>query len=443
MKQRGEQGVAMAVAFIVAILMGAAVLFVADTYRHISQNKVYLDGMYHAYRLAETGMTEAVGQLTINPDAYLDPAFNNTMAKPTEGRFDVQVFRRDWPNVENGYYIVTSATRTIHGRQFATRLHTYAQITNVGDYFVAVNDTLNIVGGRNMNPGKVYGKSLQFDTSAVLPTSISTAVYVDSCSPATHTWTPAFKSQYNIALTPDNVPFKLSQPLLFPQLLDSDIQRYASKAHLDKETFAPLGANAHKQCNFSGNIYPPGYVGNAPPNDSNLDHVYFCGGDMTIEGVIHGQIVFVSTGNIIISSSVVSSTDPNFPGQGSSSIHVGSSTAHQGVFITRQNIIIANTFLTTPTTVPPLVATQRIEGLFISPNGTIVTQLYTDPAHLMLALNFNGAMILGSNPPISSVFKNGGTTYSYMTTLQTNPPPDLPNLAGIDFTLEETFGEQR
>src|SRR5204863_108871 len=96
-------------------------------------------------------------------------------------------------------------------------------------------------------------------------------------------------------------PVALQYPPLFPQLLDADIQRYASKAHV----VAGNPAVGHNKCLFPDptaippedeypDIFPPGYVGAQDPLDkysrhtaTNSDHIYYCEGDIHLRGKVH------------------------------------------------------------------------------------------------------------------------------------------------------------
>ena len=70
----------------------------------------------------------------------------------------------------NGYYIVSSATQSVSGKKYACRLHTYAQISNVSDYFAAVNGPLMITHGVDAANGQVYGLSINFKTDGPIGT---------------------------------------------------------------------------------------------------------------------------------------------------------------------------------------------------------------------------------------------------------------------------------
>jgi hypothetical protein len=207
---------------------------------------------------------------------------------------------------------------------------------------------------------------------------------------------------------------------------------------------------------FSGDIYPPGFDGAdsfSSPTDKykvpltpghttlNAHHIYYYDGDMKIEGTVHGQVLFVATGNIYISSSLVVSTDlGDMPGAGFAS----SSTAHQAVLITRGNVYIQSNLQIPPTG----TITEYIQALILAPNGKFIPQNYTDLfSHPRLALDFEGALILSTmknspDPALTSVFQ-AGRTYRYMDSLRTNPPPYLPYVVDIYYSLEDSRGSDR
>jgi hypothetical protein len=457
-RNKKEQGFTIALAMIVAIVLGVLVLAMANTMQTNARQQVYFNSMNHTYRAAESGLNKTIGQLSVNPSIYLtDPQFSNLQKGP-EGEYQVSVDRRDLPNAKNIYYITTTATQEIGGKKYSAKLHSYVQISNVSDYFAAINGECIISHPTNIGQGKVYGLKLTFDydRNPATKTFVQRAEFVKSDDPVADPhlrpalpWDGTMRDDIQISDPADNLPVQLDYPLLFPQLLNSDILHYATVAHADMSD-QTVG---HQKCQFSGDIFPPGYWtadGAAMSGDlypkhtaSNGDHVYFCNGNITqLEGVVHGQVLFVAMGDIHITGNLQSaSLDDSvaLPGAGSASVNIGSSTAHQAVLMTcgeNKNIYIDPSFLASAPATPQ---TQIVQGLFMAPHGTITPQPYDPNWETKLNLAFTGSLILRSTPPFSNVFQ-GTRSYAYMTSLKTNPPPDLPALAEIYYSIEETIG---
>ena len=191
---------------------------------------------------------------------------------------------------------------------------------------------------------------------------------------------------------------------------------------------------------------PPGYKGSYGGcsdnydnrTELNQDHVYYTEGDLRIGGpgggtVIHGQIVFVAEGNIIITGDIRKSDNTRFPGEGDGEEFVSSSTAHQAILITRNDVIID----------PVAVADNNLvlEAMIIAPKGQLIPPRGLDLAvRQNLSLDFKGSLIissLNSTPRLPEVFIDR-RSYSYDVDLRDNPPPYLPAIAEIYYQLEQT-----
>lgn len=443
---------ALAVAFLV---IGLSKLMNFNTHQ-----TVYLDHMNSSYRLAETGMNAAVGRIVSSPRNYAD--LNGTTITTDDGTYNNVVTQTD-SIIPSGYYIVTSANFTAGGRSYASRLHTHLRVSNVADYFAAVSDEMVLSDGIDVSQGRVYAPKITFMTDQpALITKVKSVEYVTSCTPPVESWDAGLKAQLVVsepvleanAVSVDeltvqdtskaNLPAQLPSPIVFPQISPSDMSRYQTLA-------GPHTAES----NFSGDIFPPGYtdagggctklIGDTYANHTcdNTHHIYYSAGDINIgNAVIHGQIIFVSgTGNINITGSIVSAdVSADLPGTGAAS----SSTAHQAVLITRQDVIIKNTLDTSGNA----QLTENIQAMILAPHGQLKAEEYNPTTlHSRLSLNFKGALILGhlpSAPPgnLASVFKGtNGRVYGYMNTLKTNPPPYLPAIIDIYYSSEENTSQ--
>jgi hypothetical protein len=472
-----KSGFTLPLAMLVAVVIAILALSMANTVRNSSKGQVVFDGMTDAYRVAEATTVAVMGQLAVNGNAFNSPNQNfgpqTASVKDSNGRtvatnlVQGQVLRRDFDNLTGGYYIMTSVTHTVGSHKYSCRLHTYARVSNVGDYFAAINDKLEIASPPvDLTDAKIYGRYVTFNLGGTGATVLKSAEYRVSVTPAANDNSAYINGTPPIQIADNNHrPKQLTYDLLFPQLLDSDLQRYQKKAHMET-------SKRHNVCDFRNwvDIYPPGYNGtvdslhpdpyNLPPYlsvtpstttmghnsgiASNADHVFYCPaqwGDMYIgrlnSTTVHGQVLFVAENDIHITGNLVVqdlTTNPNGVVGTTSLSNPGASTAHQAILLTRGNVYIDNTMVTLP-------ATQRIQALIFTPQGTIAPATYaSDAIHNQLSLEFTGSMILASQPKFSEVFK-ASRVYRYMESLGTNPAVDLPALSQIYYSLEEVTGD--
>jgi hypothetical protein len=432
---RREHGFVLSIAVFLAALFALIVLQLVQHLRTTSQQAVYLGSISRAYQLAETGQAAAMGQLASSSDLS---SFTTSpvIAPDGSGEYQNTVMLKHVP-VDPIYYVVTSATHTVGGHSYSCRLHSYVRVSNTAEFFMATPDELTISQPIDVSTGRIYAGTITFITNGGTTgtTRVLRADYLSGCfqqTPPAARIPWAAPSDVIISQPPGGNPVQAAAPLLFPQLLDADLFHYQNLA----------GPHVTQQV-FSGDIYPPGYsdystnqTGDVYTGHTQLNsqHVYYSTGDMMIQGTVHGQVLFVAAGNIHITGNLLVATDTSwYPGQGMES----SSTAHQAVLMTRGNVIIDNTLPVNP----PAVTTLSIQAMIIAPYGTLVPTSYGDDMkHSALALDFLGSMIVGtprSTPSLPSIFRYS-RTYGYMTSLKTNPPPDLPSLAEIYCALEET-----
>ncbi len=441
LRGRNQKGFTLVFATFVMLALVVLIVCVGRTISSSAHKNVHTSAVASAKRLAETGVAKAVGRLTVDPTSYLSPTFQqDEYASPSE----VYSSRASTVTYTGtaGYYIVTSASRTVNGKLWTCQLHTYARISNVADYFAAINGPLTILAGANVT-GKVYAPQIIFEPVPVgMTTNVYSVEFTTSCSP-----NPIQASDRIVISTPaTGQPVQLAAGAVFPQVLDSDMTRYRFLAHVDD----PNPNKRHDECDFTRALYrdgfgvpqifPPGYTGGQALLDhyanhnvtDNDDHVYYCSGDLTLEGVVHGQVLFVATGDIHISSALVSAPVTSWlPGAGV----VSSSTAHQAILLTRGRVIVDKTF-TPEGTVPAAIKTERVQALVMAPNGQLLATPYsTAGIRDKLAIEFTGSMILDSSPDITNTFKT--RAYIYMNSLNTNPPPYLPALADIMYQFEK------
>ena len=433
-----------------------------------SRQVAYLEVMSDVYSLCETGLSSnAINSLITNPK-YCDPAtagspFEGSGLPPkphpvTGGEYAMTCAQRDIPvqtSTVTCYYITVIATRTVSGRSYSQRLHSYVEISNVSDYLLAVNTDLPVAPDAVAPLGKIYAKHLVFNPAPIPPRTVQfqRAEFFESLVPPLDSipsgCTPGvdctqWSSNEHITLSDPNnpsvtCPVKLPAPLRFPIITASDASTYTQLAgphtHISNfDTTDPALPGA--------DIYPPGYstpkptgpTGDSYAFHSTIDkqHVYYSPENIKI-GIpvgstvtIHGQIIFFTTNSIFINGNIVSAllTDP-LPGAGAPA---SSSTAHQAVLIAGpgQNIFFTASYCnpTLDSTLPlPTPQVLTVEAFLFATSGSLL------PAHPICvvgnqSLNFIGSIVVGSIGDMASMF--GARKYDYMTTLQSNPPPYTP-----------------
>lgn len=448
---RDNKGMTMIAALIVTGVMAATVLGIAKMIDFNAHQNVYFSALNQTNSVAQDGLNAALASLVVNPDPTKVPAgWRKALNQSGEYRNTVQVRAKP---VNPSYYVITDARKTIAGNEYKTRLHSYVRVSNIGEYFAAVNSELTISAGANIAGGKIYAPRLTFSVEPGNKTTVGCAEFVDDPSRPDElqpplvdgNWSQSIKDNFidiDSGCTPNKVPVALKVPLLFPQIFKSDMDNWQELA------------NEHTTKNiFTGDIYPPGYedAGTCPANDdyahtgSNADHVYFVSGDLFIRGRVHGQILFVATGDIHITGDLVKAPDDDcLPGAGE--FRASSSTAHQAVLITPNKVVIdKDAFFgvgNTESRVVSATAEEKIQAMIMAPNASFDAKPYDDIVnHERLGLNVNGSLILseiGGSFPI--IFKRS-RIYSYDTSFRDNPPPYLPALTEIFYTIEENVSE--
>lgn len=515
MNRNKQNGITIVLAVVVAMVASVLILITAKITQQNQKFMVHYKQMDKTYRYAETIMNRIAGQISLNPGIISQSGFGSPMTDSAENAvYEVSAAQVPFDGI-NGYYIVTTSTRTISGHKYSSRLHTYARISNITEYFAAIRGTLTVGFPSDIGQGKVYAYQLNFDTDGNPPpmTQVLRAEFVNSCNwfsiPSLPSSTPntAITSRVQInspnADTTLNAPVKVSE-LLFPQVTSSEMTYYRGLAHVTN-TAAPY--NGHMICNFGAldpagvlimdkgsdgiiDIYPPGYIGKSLNGDDfagridrtgdgnvdgflsedNADHVYYCTGTMTLQGRIHGQILFVAEGDIRITGNLYSS---NLTADGSASVdcsasspylanglcdnaislpgagalNKSSSTAHQAILIAKGNIVIDNTFKPmtwnpdpNDFTVGTNVFFETIQAVVYSPNGYSTATDYNNNAniHAHLGLDFTGSLIMGESPAYYNVFRFK-RNYHYMDSLKLKPPPYLPAIIDVYHSAEETI----
>ncbi|OVE78065.1 hypothetical protein BVX98_01465, partial [bacterium F11] len=405
-KKRTNKGYMLPLSAIVILIMALLTVTMTRTIKTSAHVSNHFDNLTKTLELAQIGLNKAIAGLSYDPDPL---RMSHPYIKMPEykGAYETIVGTRTVPS-DPIYYIKTHATTTVKGKTYGINLHTYARISNVNKYFLAVSTgSVSISEGANIAEGMIYAPKLHFvmDGIPTNPSQILAAQFAEECIPPLP-WDANQKNEVIITDSPFNQPEE-SSPLIFPQVLFPDLARLKVLAGPHTTTGT-----------FSGHIYPPGFAefnSASPPagdnyrnhDTNNFHHIYYFDNEMTIgSSTIHGQVLFVSPEDIHIAGPIrVATHSAVLPGLG----QVSSSTAHQAIFITKKSVIIDAAL--------NFGATQFIQGLILAPNGTLYPTDYGDQTmHESLHLDFHGALIvntLNTTPSLPHVFRRS-RTYSYM-----------------------------
>lgn len=466
-----------AFAVVVAVVAMGLIGTISRALTHTSRVSNYFNQIERLYRLAETGLFQAIGNINTDPSIY-DPAspdsLQDVFVDYEGGKFKNIVQESHDQIVFGGYYIQTIASRTVAGKNTGIRLHSHVLVSNVAEYFWAVQGDLILAAGTDASDGKVYAYNLDFRTDISSSTKVKKAEYgnsvyvdgVETCLPkGAPVCSPVFTDANNyidISEPGTHLPQYLGAPLTFPQILDSDIDRYKSLANFGE-------ADHHVKCDFTVDsvapndeihLYPPGYLAGPKADDDYsarhtndpTEHVYYCNNPPIKVGTpgattyVHGQILLVTTGTIEIGGTIMNATGAGTLPDPINSVEYGTSTAHQLVLMTRGDVVVNNNF-------HPGGAVDRtltIHAFILAPHGMLSSREYPDTSiHLRLSLRFEGAMVLKE---IANTYDNFGTvfqdltppdagrprTYKYMSSLAEDPPPYLPAIVEIHYSLEQS-----
>ena len=238
-RRKNERGVLLGASIVVAI---AIVLVIIPLYRGLRTKavvNVYLNEIMRVRQLAESGMTQAFKELVYNPDVESVGERFKDLGKGEE-ILNKAHYRIDPNTGADFYWIETTASREVKGEKFEIKLHTYARIVNVAEYFLAVAEKdppLSISFGADVAQAKIYAPNLIFEPRTdpgLPPTRVSRAQYYLSVDPPLvgDDWSSDIKSDFQILEDPQGrgIPEKLPAPLTLPEIQETDMNRYLSLA---------------------------------------------------------------------------------------------------------------------------------------------------------------------------------------------------------------------
>lgn len=494
MKRFYQRGALLPLIGAMGVALGILVIFISQSIKFNSKQMVYFDYRNQAFTLAESGMGIALGKLSVDPSTGTFPP-----AALSTGEYQNVVARSNIP-VFNSYYIQTTATVTAHGVDYVSRLHTYASVANLGEYFAAMKNTFVLSPNMDAGEGGIYAPNVVFLTSTPASGLVSRAKFVQYVygaiakdefsndyenplvwdaepvgSPATFlrgTTTSSFRvclgdnQQGTGALecmdaTGSNVvrPERRQFPLQFPVLrtgVGGDFDRYLELADDPGSNF-DHAFNGFLDLSSWTDIFPPGYDGSTMAGDqylsgsfggmsghnsisgANVQKVYYASDGIKVGNPISGTQV---RGQILLvtpGSIYISGNifSNETAGSWPGDCCASSSTASQLVLIAGQNIVIQTTAAVVA--LGP-GATRTVEAFFFAPNGQLYVDNSDSPVPAGRNFTFKGSWVLGQTALAPNNFPtqfNGNRVSEYMTTLKTKTPPYLPSLSEIHRLIEE------
>ncbi len=453
LNSKKNSGSVVVLAFVIAITFGFVVMAFYKVIDTRVRQSVYYATKKGAYELAIMGLNRGMGQLV---QASNLASFNSlyNMDQPGEMWISIPELNGDYinqaavvPADQTGgkpvnYYIKTKARVSRGANQFSTTLHSYVQLSNIGEYFAAVKGSLSISPGVNAAGGRIYADSLTFIVpgggepntlvrgaeffNTVTPNIVAGNWPVDLAKLMVNPTLPHGGFTVNDEIPPHWMPRKVPAPLIFPQVQNTDVAQYCADAPaLNQCVPGPPGPPDENVLTITGLV-------SSLPNASTIICCNFNDGTPT-KGIIQlrnvtvqGQVLFVSNGEIQIIGNLLKSGGLAAP-----------QVANQAILMAQGDVVINNL-----SPVPDQPITQSIAAMVIAPNGAIKPLVYEpgDP-HVFLNLNFTGSWVVaqvGDLPnTFANVYQGAVRQYNYDETLRTTPPPQLPAVSKIWFSFEE------
>ncbi|MFH1784489.1 MAG: hypothetical protein ABH868_06300 [bacterium] len=392
-----ERGFALLVIVFMGAILVITVLAIIANLPQSHKTSIIVEKSNKVLYIADSGVEAALAQLREDP---------NNLTTISEYKVDIGTYTVTLSETSPPPTRIVTATSVgtlvTKGSWDAPTQTIVAEIEtdSPGEYFGASNSDLIIAGGTDISQGKIFAKNLIFQQSGD-PITVQSATYTDSCN-----YFDAGFDQNHVQVTeanPDgnNEPWQ-GTAKTFPRLDDAKMAYYMNLAN------AGDGSGIITEDTFANatDIYPP----------TNGNHVYFCSGDMDIQGNLHGQIVFVSTGSITFMGNVTYGSVEDVDGN-----PLADPCTSAGFFSTEDVLIDSNA--------PDDLS---INGQIIAPYG----EFKAKPNENANNFNFSGSFIIKDGVSIAGVY-TGARTYSFDSNLKNNPLPHLPYMANILSWKEE------
>ncbi len=490
MKKKSESGMMIVAAVGISAAVILSFFAIVRFFDFMKNQSIFYLAKNTALSAAEAGSNRSLGAIGLCPDLEeLDKRFPGFPLAATgdgladaDGFYDVlegdvddaegkhlghfkskaQVLKTFAPVLNNNpiFFVVTtgfgdtSGNKKTYNPQGET-VETYAYISDSAKYQIASANQLNIGMGADLSTVTVYGRDLkiEYDESfniavSTTATRVGSAFYTNSCFPDPKDWVArvpegAIVINGKTAEVPQSV-----QDVVFPVIEDYDLVYFKQLATL-------AGSYSASDVDIRGDVYPPTWNGSSVVRPEY--HVKYTDGKFKIGGVtVHGQVLFVAKGGIIIDGDITLASFDTVYTCGRAFTPVGgactqaslnaqftplgwnpnnsagrqASRAHLPVLITPVGISIASDF--TSRDKDGDMNQLTIQALVYCPKGSIApvdgaasTALAASAAQHNIV--FNGAMIVLDTPDFS--------TYFQRTTTTTMPPITNPRKYEKNFSI--------
>jgi len=475
----------------VAVAM-IAIVGVEVLIKHTSKQTNYLVWRDRLSRTANEGYIQALSRIKV------DPTLGSANIPPTTTQWGTYEARAGWVRdldpgtirdraefFECGYVIVTASLTTSGApTPRSVELKTVFRNANAGRFYGAskgrwmMNFTADNAGGSYYGRDFVLwsngttkvpkvGKIYYTETATMLDPDAAEPFNPISLVPGTDY--PQFVTSDASAANYGRVN-KLDNPPIFPELGPDAMARLKNVAtngtynsYFNGNTNFPADIKSEKGwANTWPNdvIYPPGCPDatcNSLSNDDLKNHVYYVNGDLNIQGVVYGQVIFVATGKIVVTGDLVSDSltfksggsnpdnpDTPYPGCPSPCLantaansKKDASNAHQAILMTPsgEGIKLSNDPAPDLDIAIPTTA-LNVEAMVLAPNSGYTTTAPTGPAGIEYI--FKGSIIVGTIANQNLRFIPTSPPHiKYMDSLSTRPPPYIPGFTELVLWHEE------
>ncbi|MCG3203731.1 MAG: hypothetical protein KCHDKBKB_00403 [Elusimicrobia bacterium] len=352
------------------------------------------------------------------------------------------------------------------------------QVANAGRFFVACQTSWGIGPNFVSTEADIYARDVSIWANGLIKPSVNRIFYFNRAisfdlnvpypnSPIEEVDGTSSNRFFTSDVAGTGYVNQLSAEPIFPQLTAQKMNDYKTMAQSVLGGAAYYAGNAVFPDDIpvgkwkSGNeIYPPGctdrtcsnITANAGTANAELaKHIYFIEGDLTIHGIVYGQVLFVANGKIIVNGDLISDslagnpatrdndnplnpypgcTSPCKADKNQNATYPNGSNAHQIGLITTSviGVQVDNHATEANRTIFGTGTTLELEALIMAPNGSYSV---TDPTSGSPVIDyiFLGGFIIRNSPNESGrVQAPAGVTnyYNYMVSLRDRPLPFLP-----------------
>ncbi len=386
-----KKGVALVLVVFMCAFFALTILAILKRIPESHRTSIIVEKSNRALYMADSGIEASLAQLREDPNNLSDISYTETGV----GKYEVTLVQIS-PSPTRIVEAISTGTLEKTGPSNPSEKRIIAEIEtdSPGEYFGASNSDLIIAGGTNISQGKLYARNLTFQKSGDVIT-VQSASYSNYCN----YFDTDFDKKHIRIIDPNpdgNYEPWQDSTKIFPRLDSAKLEYYKMLASLGDAS----GIISKDTFKNAADIYPP----------NNGNHLYFCSGDMEIQGNIHGQIVFVSTGTITFTGNITYGVVEDKDGN-----PLTDPCTTAGFFCTENVLIDSNA-----------PDDLNINGLIIAPYGQFKAESNSGANDFA----FFGGFIVKDGVNIAGVY-TGTRTYAFDINLKNNPLPHMPYMANL------------